>query len=174
MAGVVDLEDEERLEAGGGVRVEVDMGEGDEEDHEEEFDYNNSNIVGSPLEITNENSQGSFVDFEEKVPPLRIKLPSESASKSPLDAETKLPLGSTTSKLMQESSIGAHKREVANVDSEDDDEADDQLEIIDENTIGKGEDEPMLGVIVNESTEHGEKGEDRLADKDDLEEILHD
>ena len=77
---------------------------------------------------------------------------------------------------MQESSIGAHKREVANVDSEEDDEADDQLEIIDENTIGEGEDDPMIGMIVNESSEdaHGEKGGDRFADKDDLEETLHD
>ena len=177
MAGVVDLEDEERLEAGGGERL-MDMEEGNQDDQEEEFDYNNSNIGGSALEITNENSQGSFVDFEEKVPPLRIKLPSESPSESPLDSETKssFRLGSISSKSMQESSVGAHKREVANVDSEEDDEADDQLEIIDENTIGKGEDDPIIGMIVNESSEdaHGEKGGDRFADKDDLEETLHD
>lgn len=173
MAGVVDLEDEERLEAGGRL---IGMEEGNQKEEEDEgFDYNNSSAV----EITNENSQGSFIDFEEKVPPLRIKLPSDSASKSPSNAETKsnLPAGLPSSKSMQESSIGAHEKELANVvDSEEDDEADDQLEIIDENTIGKGEDEPLIGVIVNESSEdaHGEKGGDRLADKDDLEETLHD
>merc|ERR1719370_266367 len=152
MAGVVDLEDEERLEAGGGERL-IDMEEGNQEDQEEEYDYNNSNIGGSAVEITNENSQGSLVDYEEKVPPLRIKLPSESPSKSPLDAETE-------PNLHQESSVGAYKREDANVDSEEDDEADDQLEIIDENTIGEGEGESMMGVIVNESSEDalGEKG----------------
>ena len=168
MAGVVDLEDEERSEAGGGERL-IDVEEGNQEDQEEEYDYNNSNIGGSAVDITNENSQGSFVDFEEKVPPLRIKLPSESPSKSPLDAETE-------PNLHQESSVGAYKREDVNVDSEEDDEADDQLEIIDENTIGEGEGESMMGVIVNEASEDalGEKGGDRLADKDDLEETLHD
>ena len=173
MAGVVDLEDEETLEAGGRL---MDMEEDSQKEEEEDgFDYNNSSAV----EITNENSQGSFVDFEEKVPPLRIKLPSESPSKSQLNSEMKsnLPLGSPSSKSEQVSSISAHKMELANVDSEEDDEADDQLEIIDENTIGEGEDEPMIGVIVNESSDdvHGEnKGGDRLADKDDLEETLHD
>ena len=187
MAGVVDLDEEERLEAGEGERMidmerstEMDLEEGnqDEEEEEEGVDYNNGYIGSSDVDINNENSQGSFVDFEEKVPPLRIKLPSESPSKPPLDAETSSyqPLLSDSSKSMQKSSIDVHKREVTDIDSEEDDEADDQLEIIDENTIGQGEEgEPMIGVIINESSGDAQaKGGDRLADKDDLEETLHD
>ena len=176
MAGVVDLEEEERLEAGGGSMIEMERSEmvdleeenQDEEEEEEGVDYNNGDIGGSAVDINNENSQGSFVDFEEKVPPLRIKLPSESPIKSPVDAEI-------SSNSKPEPFTDASKREVANVDSEEDDEADDQLEIIDENTIGQGEGEPMIGVIINESSEDARtNGEDRLADKDDLEETLLD
>ena len=157
----------------------MDLEEANQDGEEVEgVDYNNGYIGSSDVDFNNENSQGSFVDFEEKVPPLRIKLPSESPIKSPLDAETSsyLPLESVSSKSMQEPSIDVHKREVADVDSEEDDGADDQLEIIDENTIGQGEEgEPMIGVIVNESGKDAyEKGADRLADKDDLEETLHD
>merc|ERR1719430_1894660 len=147
----------------------MDLEEANQDGEEVEgVDYNNGYIGSSDVDFNNENSQGSFVDFEEKVPPLRIKLPSESPSKLPLNAETE-------PNLHQESSVGAYNREDANVDSEEDDEADDQLEIIDENTIGEGEGESMMGVIVNESSEDalGEKGGDRLADKDDLEETLH-
>jgi len=173
MAGVVDLDEEERLEAGGERMIGMDFEEGNQDDDDEEedgFDYNNSDVGGSAVDINNENSQGSFVDFEEKVPPLRIKLPSESSIKSPVNADI-----SCNSK--PEPFIDAPKRDVANVDSEEDDEVDDQLEIIDENTIGKGEEEeePMIGVIINESSEDAQrKGEDRLADKDDLEETLLD
>merc|ERR1712181_13968 len=156
---------------GGGERmIEMDLEEGNqgdddnEEEEEDGFDYNNSDVGGSAVDINNENSQGSFVDFEEKVPPLRIKLPSESSIKSPVNAEI-----SSISK--PEPFIDASKRDVTNVDSEEDDEADDQLEIIDENTIGKGEEEeeePIIGVIINESSEDAQrKGDDRLADKDD-------
>merc|ERR1719391_1430594 len=158
--------------------MDLEEGNQDEEEEEEGVDYNNGYIGSSDVDINNENSQGSFVDFEEKVPPLRIKLPSESPSKPPLDAETSSyqPLLSDSSKSMKESSIDVHKREVPDVDSEEDDEADDQLEIIDENTIGQGEEgEPMIGVIINESSGDAQaKGGDRLADKDDLEETLHD
>merc|ERR1719391_1117031 len=150
--------------------MDLEEGNQDEEEEEEGVDYNNGYIGSSDVDINNENSQGSFVDFEEKVPPLRIKLPSESSSKPPLDAETSSyqPLLSDSSKSMQKSSTDVH--------SEEDDEADDQLEIIDENTIGQGEEgEPMIGVIINESSGDAQaKGGDRLADKDDLEESLHD
>ena len=190
MAGVVDLDEEERLDAGGvgmGDLEEeesmqqsemVDLEEGnqdDDEEEEEEVDYNNGNTEGLSVDISNENSQEKFEDFEEKVPPLRIKLPTEVASKSPLAA-----LDSTSNKLKPELTIGAHKVLVGNLDSEEDDEADDQLEIIDENTIGRGEEDlsSPIGVIINESNEDAEgsleNGGDRLADKDDLEEILHD
>ena len=188
MAGVVDLDEEERLDAGGVGMVDleeeesmqqsemVDLEEGNQDDEEEEeVDYNNSNAEGLSVDISNENSQEKFEDFEEKVPPLRIKLPTEAASKSPLAA-----LDSTSNKLKPELTIGAHKVLVGNLDSEEDDEADDQLEIIDENTIGRGEEDlsSPIGVIINESNEDAEgsleNGGDRLADKDDLEEILHD
>ena len=192
MAGVVDLDEEERLDAGGVGMVDleeeesmqqsemVDLEEGnqdddEEEEEEEEVDYNNSNAEGLSVDISNENSQEKFEDFEEKVPPLRIKLPTEAASKSPVAA-----LDSTSNKLKPELTIGAHKVLVGNLDSEEDDEADDQLEIIDENTIGRGEEDlsSPIGVIINESNEDAEgsleNGGDRLADKDDLEEILHD
>merc|ERR1719234_1921865 len=136
-----------------GMDFEEGIQDDDNEEEEDRFDYNNSDVGGSAVDINNENSQGSFVDFEEKVPPLRIKLPSESSIKSPVNADI-------SSNSKPEPFIDASKRDVANVDSEEDDEADDQLEIIDENTIGQGdeeEEEPMIGVIINESSEDAQR-----------------
>ena len=68
------------------------------------------------------------------------------------------------------------------LDSEEDEKVDDQLEIIDENTINEEEEgdpaDAPIGIIINESSEDGQGINDvvmvgdQLADKDDLEETL--
>merc|ERR1719189_2959021 len=111
---MVDLEEEESMQQS----EMVDLEEGnDDDEEEEEVDYNNSNAEGLSVDISNENSQEKFEDFEEKVPPLRIKLPTEAASKSPLAALD----SANSNKLKPELTIGSHKGLVGNLDSEEDD-----------------------------------------------------
>ena len=185
MAGVVNLDEEERLEAEGEQLEEhenvqyrsqvVDLEDSNPGYEEEGADQNNSygtTAVEASAE-DNDNSQESFVDFEEKVPPLRIKLPSPSSTTT----SSNVPPDSTSGPSLDKTEVRASV-----LDSEEDEEVDDQLEIIDENTINEEEegdpDDAPIGIIINESSEDGQGINDvvmvgdQLADKDDLEETL--
>merc|ERR550534_3216164 len=149
----------------------VDLEDSNPGYEEEEADLNNSYVEGSAED--NDNSQESFVDFEEKVPPLRIKLPSPSSTTT----SPNVPPDSTSGPSLDKNEVRASV-----LDSEEDEEVDDQLEIIDENTINEEEEgdpaDAPIGIIINESSEDGQGINDvvmvgdQLADKDDLEETL--